>query len=215
MPKWLARRSYLSIMYLFLYFVIKTYPTMRTDQRAFVVHLAQETERTEQGTIRPTDIGHITYRQRPQEHDERTVSIGHSLPFDNLYWFQIGLFYKYTKGIRTEYFLCMKKVYLVSLVTLRSIYNTKAYIGQTKCLKQIIQMKCNKVKNHYRAKRAKKLISIFWISTHDYRESNQTSDSRVGIELEASGLPVTSSVNFFRVCKNNSVFSKTNIKELL
>ena len=43
------------------------------DQRAF--HLAQETDR----------IGYITYRQRPQEHDERTVSIGHSLPFDNLY----------------------------------------------------------------------------------------------------------------------------------
>ena len=82
MPKWLARRSYLSIMYLFLYFVIKTYPTMRAadDQRAF--HLAGETDRTEQRTVyRPADIGHITYRQRPQEHDERTVSIGHSLPF--------------------------------------------------------------------------------------------------------------------------------------
>lgn len=86
MPKWLARRSYLSIMYLFLYFVIKTYPTMRAadDQRAF--HLAQETDRTEHRTVyRPADIGHITYRQRPQEHDERTVSIGHSLPFDKLY----------------------------------------------------------------------------------------------------------------------------------
>ena len=53
------------------------------DQRAF--HLAQETDRTEQRTVRPADIGHITYRHRPQEHDERTVSIGHSLPFDNLY----------------------------------------------------------------------------------------------------------------------------------
>lgn len=86
MPKWLARRSYLSIMYLFLYFVIKTYPAMRAanDQRAF--DLAQETDRTEQRTVyRPADIGHITSRQRPQEHDERTVSIGHSLPFDNLY----------------------------------------------------------------------------------------------------------------------------------
>ena len=50
------------------------------DQRAF--HLAQETDRTEQRTVyRPADFGHITYRQRPQEHDERTVSIGHSLPF--------------------------------------------------------------------------------------------------------------------------------------
>ena len=73
-------------MYLFLYFVIKTYATMRAadDQRAF--HQAQETDRTEQRTVyRPADIRHITYRQRPQEHDERTVSIGHSLPFDNLY----------------------------------------------------------------------------------------------------------------------------------
>ena len=207
MPKWLARRSYLSIMYLFLYFVIKTYPTMRA---AF--HLAQETDRTEQRTVyRPADIGHITYRQRPQEHDERTVSIGHSLPFDNLYWFQIGLFYKYTKGIRTEYFLYMKYVYPV---TLRIIYNTKAYrpdqISETNNSNEY-----KKVKNHYRPKRAKKLISVFWIWTRDYRESNQTSHSRVAIELEASGLPVTSSVNFLRVCKNKFVFSKTHIKEPL
>ena len=52
------------------------------DKRAF--HLAQETDRTEQRTVyRSADIEHITYRQRPQaqEHDERTVCIGHSLPF--------------------------------------------------------------------------------------------------------------------------------------
>ena len=74
-------------MCVFLYFVIKTYPTMRAtdDQKAFVVHLAQEMDRREQRAVyRPADIGHITSRQRPQEHDERTVSIDHSLPFDNL-----------------------------------------------------------------------------------------------------------------------------------
>ena len=62
------------------------------DQRAFVVHQAQETDRREQRTVyRPADIRHIISRQRPQEHDERTVSIGHSLLFDNLYSFQISL----------------------------------------------------------------------------------------------------------------------------
>ena len=74
------------MMYVFLYFVIKTYPTMRTadDQRAFVVHLAQEMDRGEQRTVqRPADIRNIISRRRPQEHDERTVSIGHSLLFDN------------------------------------------------------------------------------------------------------------------------------------
>ena len=62
------------------------------EQRAFVVHLAQEMDRREQRTVyRPGNIRHIISRQRPQEHDERTVSIRHSLLFDNLYLFQISL----------------------------------------------------------------------------------------------------------------------------
>ena len=41
-------------------------------------------------------------------------------------------------------------------VTLRSIYNTKAYRPDQISETNIIQMKYNKVKNHYRPKRAKK-----------------------------------------------------------
>ena len=57
------------------------------EHRAFVVHQAQEMDRREQRrtVYRPGDIRHIISRQRPQEHDERTVSRGHSLLFDNLY----------------------------------------------------------------------------------------------------------------------------------
>ena len=51
---------------------------MRTadDQRAFVVHLTQEMDGGEQRAVqRPAGIRNIISRRRPQEHDERTVSI--------------------------------------------------------------------------------------------------------------------------------------------
>ena len=81
-------------MYVFLYFVIKIYPAMRAadEQRAFVVHQAQETDtREERSANRPADISHTISHKRPQEHDERTVTMNHSLLFNNLYLFAIDL----------------------------------------------------------------------------------------------------------------------------
>ena len=69
-------------MYVVLYFVIKIYPTMRAadEQRAFVVHQAQETDTREQRSAhRPADMSHTISHKRPQEHDERTVIVSHSL----------------------------------------------------------------------------------------------------------------------------------------
>ena len=66
----------------FLYFVIKIYPAMRAadEQRVLVVHQAPEMDTREQRSVRkPADISHTISRQRPQEHDERTVIISHSL----------------------------------------------------------------------------------------------------------------------------------------
>ena len=66
----------------FLCFVVKIYSAMRTanEQRVFVVHQAQEMDtREERLAHRPADISHTFSRHRPQEHDERTVIISHSL----------------------------------------------------------------------------------------------------------------------------------------
>ena len=50
------------------------------EQRAFVIHQAQETDTREQRSAhRPADISHTFSRQCPQEHDERTVIVSHSL----------------------------------------------------------------------------------------------------------------------------------------
>ena len=81
----------------FWYFVIKIYPVMRAadEQRAFVVHQAQEMDTREQRSAhRPVNISHTISRKRPQEHDERTVTISHSLLFNNLYLFAIDLSHK-------------------------------------------------------------------------------------------------------------------------
>ena len=61
-----------------LYFVIKIYPAMRAadEKRVFVVHQASEMDTREQRSVRrPADISHTIFRQRPQEHDERTVIV--------------------------------------------------------------------------------------------------------------------------------------------
>lgn len=66
----------------FLYFVIKIYPAIRAadEKRVLVVHQAPEMDTREQRSVRrPADISHTISRQRPQEHDERTVIISHSL----------------------------------------------------------------------------------------------------------------------------------------
>ena len=80
------------------------------ERRAFIVHEASEMDIGEQRSERTTaaDRRQSIFRQRPQEHDERTVSKSHSLLFNNsvLYRFAIYLFWKYIKGIRTKYFLC-------------------------------------------------------------------------------------------------------------
>ena len=84
-------------MYVVLYFVIKIYPVMRVadEQTAFVVHQAQEMDRTEQRSAhRPADMSHTISHKGPQEHDERTVTISHSLLFNNLYLFAIDLSHK-------------------------------------------------------------------------------------------------------------------------
>ena len=81
---------------------------MRTadDQRAFVVHLTQEMDGGEQRAVqRPAGIRNIISRRRPQEHDERTVSIQVILFCLITLLISNRPFYKYTKGIRTEYFL--------------------------------------------------------------------------------------------------------------
>ena len=50
------------------------------EQRVLVVHQAPEIDTREQRSVRrPADISHTISRQRPQEHDERTVIISHSL----------------------------------------------------------------------------------------------------------------------------------------
>ena len=55
---------------------------MRTadEQRVLVVHQAQEMDtREHRSAHRHADISHTVSRRRPQEHDERTVIISHSL----------------------------------------------------------------------------------------------------------------------------------------
>ena len=84
-------------MYVVLYFVIKIYPVMRAadGQRAFVVPQAPEMDTREQRSVRrPADISHTISHKRPQEHDERTVTMNHSLLFNNLYLFAIDLSHK-------------------------------------------------------------------------------------------------------------------------
>ena len=89
------------------------------ERRALIVHEASEMETGEQRSERTTaDRRQGIFRQRPQEHDERTVSKSHSLLFNNsvLYRFAIFLSWKYIKGIRTKYFPCKKYAYFLSLV---------------------------------------------------------------------------------------------------
>ena len=46
------------------------------EKRVFVVHQASEMDTREQRSVRrPADISHTIFRQRPQEHDERTVIV--------------------------------------------------------------------------------------------------------------------------------------------
>ena len=55
------------------------------EQRAFVVHQAQEMDTREQRSAhRPANMSHTISHKRPQEHDERTVTMNHSLLFNNL-----------------------------------------------------------------------------------------------------------------------------------
>ena len=50
------------------------------EQRVLVVHHSPEMDIREQRSAhRPANISHTISRQRPQEHDERTVIISHSL----------------------------------------------------------------------------------------------------------------------------------------
>ena len=89
------------------------------ERGALIVHEASEMDTGEQRSERTTaDRRQSIFRQRPQEHDERTVSKSHSLLFNNsvLYRFAIYLSWKYIKGIRTKYSLCKKCAYFFSLV---------------------------------------------------------------------------------------------------
>ena len=102
----------------FVHFVLKICSPMRPacERTALIVHEASEMETGEQRSERTiANRRHSVFRQRPQEHDERTVSKSHSLLFHNslvLYRFSIYLFCKYTKGIRTQYSLYMRISYL-------------------------------------------------------------------------------------------------------
>ena len=50
------------------------------EKPVLVVHQAPEMDIREQRSAhRPADISHTFFRQCPQEHDERTVIISHSL----------------------------------------------------------------------------------------------------------------------------------------
>ena len=107
----------------FVHFALKICSAMRPafERRAFIVHEALEMDTGEQRSERTTaDRRQSIFRQRPQEHDERTVSKSHSLLFNNsvLYRFAIYPFWKYIKGIRTKYFLCTLCAYFLSLVVL-------------------------------------------------------------------------------------------------
>lgn len=99
----------------FVHFVLKICSPMRPacERRTLIVHEASEMDTREQRSERTTaDRRQSIFRQRPQEHDERTVSESHSLPFNDslvLYRFSIYLFCKYTKGIWTKYSLYMCK----------------------------------------------------------------------------------------------------------
>ena len=107
----------------FVHFVLKICSPMRPacERTALIVHEASEMETGEQRSERTiANRRHSVFRQRPQEHDERTVSKSHSLLFHNslvLYRFSIYLFCKYTKGIRTQYslYMCKKCAYFLPL----------------------------------------------------------------------------------------------------
>ena len=59
--------------------------TAADEQQVLVVHHAPEMDIREQRSgHRPADISHTFSRQCPQEHDERTVIVSHSL-LNNLY----------------------------------------------------------------------------------------------------------------------------------
>ena len=105
----------------FVHFALKICSVMRPacERRALVVHEASEMDTGKERSERTTaDRRQSIFRQRPQEHDERTVSKSHSLLFNNsvLYRFAIYLSWKYIKGIRTKYFMCKKCAYFLSLV---------------------------------------------------------------------------------------------------
>ena len=108
----------------FVHFVLKICSPTRPawERRALIVHEASEGDTGEQRSERTTaDRRQSIFRQRPQEHDEPTVSESHSLLFNNsfvLYRFSIYLSCKYTKGIWTKYslYMCKECAYFLSLV---------------------------------------------------------------------------------------------------
>ena len=78
--------------------------------------------------------------ERPQEHDERTVSKSHLLLFNNsvLHRFAIYLSWKYIKGIRTKYFLCKKCAYFLSIhEPKRLVWLFTLYMFCTFCVKDL------------------------------------------------------------------------------
>ena len=111
------------------------------ERRALVVHEASEMDTGEQRSERTTtDRRQSIFRQRPQEHDERTVSKSHSLLFNNsvLYRFAIYLSWKYIKGIRTKYFLCKKCSYFLSIhKPKRLVWLFTFYMFCTFCVKDL------------------------------------------------------------------------------
>ena len=78
--------DFLRCILCFVHFALKICSAMRPacERRAFVVHEASEMDTGEPRSERTTaDRRQSIFRQRPQEHDERTVSKSHSLLFNN------------------------------------------------------------------------------------------------------------------------------------
>ena len=82
------------------------------ERRALVVHEASEMDTGEQRSERTTaDRRQSIFRQRPQEHDERTVSKSHSLLFNNsvLYHLQFSFPGSISKALGLNTF-CVRNV---------------------------------------------------------------------------------------------------------